>query len=49
VQFCPVHVTRYSFSFKTHTRRGVTRVKGDITLCETCKPYLREYQRDRYE
>ncbi len=49
VRFCPEHVTRYNYSFKTHTRRGDTTVKGNITLCATCKPHLKEYKRDRYE
>jgi hypothetical protein len=49
VQFCATHVTRYNFSFTTHTRRTKTRVKGSILLCHTCKPHLKEYQKDRYE
>jgi len=49
VLFCPEHVSRHPFSFNTYTRRAVTRVQGDITLCQACKPYLKEYKRDRYE
>ncbi len=49
VLFCPNHVSRHSFTFNTYTRRATTRVEGDITLCETCRPYLKEYKRDRYE
>lgn len=49
VSYCPEHVSRFTFSFRTHTRRNVTRVKGDITLCEICKPRLVEYRRDRFE
>ena len=47
--YCPYHLQRYNFSFNTHTRRGTTRVKGDIMLCEVCQPYLEEYKKDRYE
>lgn len=49
VQYCSNHVSRYQFSFVTHTRRENTRVKGSILLCYTCKPHLKEYQRDRFE
>ncbi len=49
ILFCPNHVSRKTFSFNTYTRRSITRVDGDITLCEACKPYLKEYQKDRYE
>ena len=47
--YCSAHLKHHSFSFTTYTRRGNTRVKGDILLCEVCEPYLKEYQRDRYE
>ncbi|MDB5079478.1 MAG: hypothetical protein JWP00_1402 [Chloroflexi bacterium] len=47
--YCSLHLKRYNFSFVTHTRRGSTRVKGDIVLCEVCLPYLDDYKRDRYE
>lgn len=49
VFYCPNHVQRFSFTFKTHTRRAVTRVKGDVTLCDVCQPYLKEYNKDRWE
>lgn len=49
VRFCSNHVSRYNFSFTTHTRRSKTRVKGNLILCYTCKPHLKEYERDRYE
>jgi hypothetical protein len=49
VLFCPNHVSRRAFSFNTYTRRSVTRVQGDIILCEACLPYLKEYKKDRYE
>lgn len=47
--YCPQHLQRHNFTFMTYTRRGNTRVKGDIVLCEVCQPYLKEYKRDRYE
>lgn len=47
--YCADHLQRFNFTFITHTRRGNTRVKGDIALCEVCQPYLKEYKRDRYE
>ncbi len=48
-QYCPQHLQHHNFTFQTHTRRGSTKVKGDIALCEVCQPYLKEYRRDRYE
>jgi hypothetical protein len=47
--YCSRHVQRHDFTFYTHTRRGSTRIRGDILLCEVCQPYLREYKKDRYE
>jgi len=47
--YCPNHVARYNYNYRTHTRRAITRVKGDVTLCDVCQPYLREYNQDRYE
>lgn len=47
--YCSQHLQHHNFSFVTYTRRGNTRVKGDILLCEVCLPYLKEYRRDRYE
>jgi hypothetical protein len=47
--YCADHLQRHTFTFTTYTRRGTTRVKGDIALCEVCQPYLKEYKRDRYE
>ncbi|HEX2910187.1 MAG TPA: hypothetical protein VH186_05220 [Chloroflexia bacterium] len=47
--YCSNHLQRHNFSFNTITRRGTTRVRGDIVLCEVCQPYLQEYKRDRYE
>lgn len=47
--YCAGHLTRHTFTFTTYTRRGNTKVKGDISLCEVCQPYLKEYKRDRYE
>ncbi len=47
--YCSKHVQRHTFAFNTHTRRGSTRIRGDIVLCEVCQPYLKDYKRDRYE
>ena len=47
--YCADHLKRYNFTFRTYTRRNVSKVAGDIMLCEVCVPYLKEYKRDRYE
>jgi len=49
VQFCPTHISRYSYHFDIHTIRGTTRIRGEINLCELCKPHLNDYKKDRYE
>jgi hypothetical protein len=49
VQFCPTHISRYTFHFDIITIRGTTRVRDEINLCELCKLYLSDYKKDRYE
>ena len=47
--YCPNHVGKHKYAFTTKTRRTAVRVRDDIHLCDVCKPYLDEYNRDRYE
>ncbi len=49
VSYCARHISRFTFSFRSHTRRENVKIKGDITLCDVCKPHLGEYKEDRYE
>ena len=47
LSYCPRHVSRYKYSYRYRTRKGVYRRQAEVTLCDACKVYLGEYRAEK--
>jgi hypothetical protein len=47
LSYCPKHVSRYKYSYRYRTRRGVYKRQAEVTLCGACKGYLHEYRAEK--
>ena len=47
LSYCPRHVSRYKYSYRYRTRRGVYKRPAEVTLCDACKHFLGEYRSEK--
>ena len=47
LSYCPNHVSRYRYNYRYRTRKGVYKRQAEVTLCDACKPYLRQYRSEK--
>ena len=40
LSYCPRHVSRYRYSYRYRTRKGVYQRQAEVTLCDACKHYI---------
>ena len=47
LSYCPRHVSRYRYSYRYRTRKGVHKRQAEVTLCDACKYYISEYKGEK--
>jgi len=47
LSYCARHVSRYRYSYRYRTRKGVYKRQAEVTLCDACKHYLSDYKGEK--
>jgi hypothetical protein len=47
LSYCPGHVSRYRYSYRFRTRKGIYKRQAEVTLCDACKVYLTQYKAEK--
>lgn len=46
--FCTKHARKYGYTYILHTPDGPEKESGEIILCESCAPHLRDYEKEGF-
>ena len=47
LSYCPRHVSRYRYTYRYRTRKGVYKRQAEVTLCDACKHFISEYKSEK--